>query len=106
MRVVAGGRGTGRTLALVRWVKEGRTSGLHRVIVCHSHAESRRLARAHGLTLNEVSGPDGDMRERGALVEVAVDNADMLLRQRYGNVKVVAVEDPELWYTLPRREGE
>lgn len=92
MRLISGERGTGRTDALVRWVQQGRVSGMQRVIICHSNMEAMRLRRQYRLTDREVVGPEADLRGRARLAEVAVDNIDLLLQQRYGNVVLGTVE--------------
>jgi hypothetical protein len=81
--VVTGGRATGKTHALVEWVKAGRRSGqTTRQIVVLDIAMGRELITGHGLHPSEVISMRQATNSRGGrhtVKEWAVDDtADML----------------------------
>ena len=92
MKVLVMGRGAGKTHTLIEWVKQGVETksypGWSRVILTHSLDEAERLRRGHGLDYRQVFEVGEWVRARLGRkpVEVAVDNADLvlsaLLRQR------------------------
>lgn len=91
MRVIVGGRGTGKTEALLRWAQEA-PEGEARVVVSHSLRASHQLqgeARKRGLpleswqfvSLEEVGAPGFQAGTRlTRRVVLAADNADIVLQ--------------------------
>lgn len=85
MKVITGGRQSGKTHQLIEWVK----AGPDRVIVSHSQAEADRLIREYGLTSDQVMAftfPTRRLLQRRPNVTIAIDNLDMSLFNIFGTV--------------------
>lgn len=90
MRVIVNGRQAGKTYALMKWVKEGEKTdsypGWSRVLLTHSLAEAQRLRTLYDLDYRQVfSISEWKTARLGRKpVDVAVDNADMILAHMIG----------------------
>lgn len=85
MRVIARGRQAGKTHALIQWVKEGVETdsypGWSRVLLTHSLEDAQRLRTQGDLDYRQVFSVSEWRTARIGRkpVEVAADNADLLL---------------------------
>ena len=90
MRVIARGRQAGKTYDLVQWVKQGEETdwypGWSRILLCHSLEEAQRIRRSYDLDYRQVFAVSEWKTARMARrdVEIAVDNADMVLASYLG----------------------
>lgn len=90
MKVTVNGRQSGKTYALVQWVKEGVETdsypGWSRVILTHTIDEAIRLRADYDLDYRQVFSVEEWRSARlGHLpVEVGVDNADLFLHRLIG----------------------
>lgn len=85
MEVIVNGRQAGKTYRLVEWVKQGEQidsyPGWSRVIVVQSVGEALLLRRDYGLNVRQVLSLKewGENRAGNSQVEIALDNADLVL---------------------------
>ena len=109
IRLIAGGRQTGRTSALVEWaLKE--EAGTPRYIVCHSAEEAHRVFREDvdraeaeerppirmPITLDELQS------YRGQPAIFAVDNLELILSRLLGpNVALATLPPPDVLLAAP-----
>lgn len=90
MKVIVNGRQSGKTFRLIQWVKEGfeTTSypGWTRVLLTHSLDEAQRLRAQYDLEYRQVfSVSEWQTARLGREpVEIAVDNADLVLTAYLG----------------------
>lgn len=90
MRVIVNGRQAGKTHALMKWVKEGEETdsypGWSRVILTHSLEEAQRLRTLYDLDYRQVFSVNEwkNARLGRKPVDVAVDNADLILAHMIG----------------------
>lgn len=77
MFVITRGRGFGKTHDLIEWVK----AKSHRLLVTFSRHEATRLQQLYELNRQQVEVWDAELRVRlaGREVEIAIDNADLVL---------------------------
>ena len=84
------GRQAGKTYALVQWVKDGEETdsypGWSRVILTHSLEEAQRLRSLYDLEYRQVFSVNEWKTARLGRkpVDIAVDNADMILAHVIG----------------------
>ena len=92
MKVIVNGRQSGKTYTLVQWVKEGEQTdsypGWSRVILTHTIDEANRLRTLYDLDYRQVFsvGEWGSARLGRKPVEIAVDNADLVLMSYLGQM--------------------
>lgn len=94
MRVIARGRQAGKTYDLVQWVKQGEQTdsypGWTRIILCHSLQEAQRIRKTaiYNLDYRQVFAISEWhsylQRTTVGTVEIAVDNADLVLASFIG----------------------
>jgi hypothetical protein len=103
--VMARGRQAGKTYDLRGWVKQGVETdsypGWSRVILTHSLEEAQRLRTAYDLDYRQVFSVEEwrSARLGRRPVEVALDNADLVLAQMLGQmpriISVTGWQEPE-----------
>ena len=93
MRVIARGRQAGKTYDLIQWVKEGRETnqypGWSRVLLCHTLAEAQRIRTSYDVDYRQVFAVSEWTTEYIPLrheVQIAVDNADLVLASLLGQM--------------------
>jgi hypothetical protein len=92
VKVFARGRQAGKTHELVEWVKEGVETdsypGWSRVLLTHSIEEAQRLRTRYSLSYNQVYAASEWKKARLGRkpVEVALDNADLVLMSYLGQM--------------------
>lgn len=90
MKVIVNGRQSGKTYALVQWVREGVATdsypGWSRVILTITINEAERLRRDYELDYRQVFSVNEWQTARIGRkpVEIAVDNADLVLASYLG----------------------
>jgi len=93
MEVVVGGRGSGKTLAMINWLREHE----YGVLYVATETEAARLRNLYdddgtlGMAARIVPAHQGTLRGSVYRPEVAIDNVDMVLRQLFGDVRVVTM---------------
>jgi hypothetical protein len=92
VRVIARGRQAGKTYDLIQWVKEGKETnsypGWSRVLLCHTLEEAQRIRTDYDVDYRQVFGVTewGAARLGRKPVEIAVDNADLVLASLLGQM--------------------
>jgi hypothetical protein len=90
VNVIVNGRQSGKTYRLIQWVKEGEQTdsypGWSRILLCHSLDEAQRLRTQYDLDYRQVfSVSEWQHARKGRKpVEVALDNADLVLGMLLG----------------------
>lgn len=99
MRIETGGRQTGRTTKMIEWLKGNPYS----VLVVANEGEARRLRDLYdsdgimGIQYRIV-GARAQLNRRPSFhsPQIAIDDADLILRDLFGDVKVITVLTPEV----------
>lgn len=92
MKVIVNGRQSGKTYQLIQWVKDGEKTdsypGWSRILLCHSLDEAQRLRTQYDLDYHQVFSVDEwrHARKGRKPVEVALDNADLVLGMLLGQM--------------------
>lgn len=96
--VMARGRQAGKTYDLMQWVKQGEQTnsypGWSRVILTHSLEDAQRLRTQYDLDYRQVFAVSEwkNIRLGNGAVEVALDNADLVLAQMLGQMpRIISV---------------
>jgi len=90
VKVIVNGRQSGKTYALVEWIKEGEETdsypGWSRVLLCHSLEEAQRIRKLYDLDYRQVFGVSEWKTARIGRkpVDIAVDNVDLILASYLG----------------------
>lgn len=90
MKVIARPRQAGKTYELIQWLKGGERTdsypGWSRILLCHSLEEAQRIRTAGQLDYRQVFSVEEwrSARIGQKPVEVAVDNADLVLASLIG----------------------
>lgn len=90
MKVITGDRQTGKTTAMLEWMRSA-PRGEHRVCVAHSRHEAMRLLRENPdleswqfVSLDDVrdrTAFGGVLRGRGGQVVLGIDNVDLIIQR-------------------------
>ena len=98
MEVVVGGRGSGKTTAMIDWLREHE----YGVLYVTTETEAARLREQYdpdgtlGMAARIVPAHQGALRGSVYRPEVAIDNVDMVLRQLFGDVQVVTMRGADV----------
>lgn len=100
MNAITSERQGGKTSKMIFWML------LHpeAVMVVHSHMERQRLIGRHGELKGRIFTFDDFAHRSPGIVHpdtpVCIDNIDMLLRQRFGNVQLISYSEGDEWWAL------
>ena len=93
MEIIVGGRGSGKTAAMIDWLREHE----YGVLYVATEDEAAWLREQYdpdgtlGMAARIVPAYQGALRGSVYRPEVAIDNVDMVLRQLFGDVRVVTM---------------
>ena len=95
MQLEIGGRQTGRTTRMIHWLRLNE----HAILLVHSEHEAQRLRNMYdhdGIMelANRIVTADSHLKRRPSFHSpvIGIDNADLILKQIFGNVQKVTME--------------
>ena len=97
MRIETGGRQSGKTTTMIQWLQDNP----YGVLYVHNEDEARRLRESYdpeGIMelANRIVSVTANRRRSFHYPKVAIDNADLVLREMFGDIEVVTMTDATL----------